>query len=135
MRVGGSILQNTHRQTWELHCSVCLFLVAINGILYELVNGVDGSFFIDDLAIHITTRNQRVAFRALQGATNKLDAWLAERSLTFSPSKTVRFTFRKRGKRNKEPLEIMLRSRIIPSKESIFLMRFFQAFLNLGVPR
>ena len=47
--------------------SVTIFLVAINGILGELGNGVDWSLFADDLTIYITTRNQRVATRALQG--------------------------------------------------------------------
>ena len=51
--------------------SVTLFLVAINGILRKLGNGVDKSLFADDLAIYITTRNQRVTFRALQGVTNE----------------------------------------------------------------
>ena len=74
--------------------SVTLFLVAINGIL-----GVDGSLFADDLAMCISARNQKVATRALQGVTNKLDAWAAERGLTFSPNKTVSMMF---GKRNQE---------------------------------
>ena len=46
-----------------------LFMVAINGILGELGNGVERSFFADDLAIYIITRNQRVANRALQVVT------------------------------------------------------------------
>ena len=54
--------------------SVTLFLVAIKGILGELGNGVDGFIFADDLEIYITTKNQRVASRALQEMTNKLDA-------------------------------------------------------------
>ena len=54
--------------------SITLFLVAINKILGELGNGVDGSIFADDLAIYIITRSQRVASRVLQGVTNKLDA-------------------------------------------------------------
>ena len=66
--------------------SVTLFLVAINSILLELGNAVDVSLFADDLAIYITIRNQRVATRALQGVTNKLDAWAVERGLTFSPN-------------------------------------------------
>ena len=55
--------------------SVTLFLVAINGILGELRNRVAGSLFIDNLTIYITTRNQRVASRALREVTKKLDAW------------------------------------------------------------
>ena len=50
----------------------------------------------DDLAIYITTKNQRVASRILQGVTNKLDTWAAGSELTFSPNKTVSMTFRKR---------------------------------------
>ena len=49
--------------------SVIFFLVAINGILGELRNGVNGSLSIDDLAIYIITRNKRVASRV----TYKLD--------------------------------------------------------------
>ena len=76
VRVGESISQS--RQT-DLGIpqggvlSVTLFLVAINGILEELGNGVDGSLFADDLAIYITTKYQRVAIRALQGVTNRLE--------------------------------------------------------------
>ena len=46
---------------------------AINGILGEFGNGVDGSLFAGDLAIYITTRSQKVTSRALQEVTNKLD--------------------------------------------------------------
>ena len=58
--------------TWRV-LSVTLFLVSINEILGELGNRVDGSLFADDLAIYITTKNQRVATRALQGVTNRLE--------------------------------------------------------------
>ena len=79
--------------------SVTLFLVAINGILRELGNGVDASLFADDLAIYITT------------------------------SKTVTIKFRKR---NEEPIEIMLRNKIIPSKENTqFLGMALDSRLNL----
>ena len=66
---------------------------------------MDGALFADNLAIYIATRRQRVTKTALQGVTNKLDAWVAERGLTFSPSKTVSMVFRIRirRKRNKEP--------------------------------
>ena len=76
---------------------------------------MDGSLFADDLAIYITTRSKTVASRALQGVTNKLDARAAEKDLTFSSSKTVSMTFKKR---KEEPIEIMLRNEIIPSKEN-----------------
>ena len=68
MRVGGYTSQN--KQT-DLEIpqgrvlSVTLFLVALNDISGKLRNGVNGSLFADDLAIYITTRNQRVAARAL----------------------------------------------------------------------
>ena len=71
MRVGRSISQS--KQT-DLRIpqggvlSVTFFLVAING------NGVVELIFADDLAIYITTSNQRVASRALQRVTNKLDS-------------------------------------------------------------
>ena len=97
---------------------VTLFLVAINRILGELGNGVDGSFFADDLAIYIITRSWRVASRVLQGVAHKLDAGAAERDLTFSHSKKVSMKFRKRRKRNKETIEIMLRyTKLYPLKK------------------
>ena len=103
--MGVAISQSKHtdfRVPQGVVLTVTLFLVIINGILGELGNGVDGSLFADDLAIYITRRSQRVASRALQGVTNKLDAWTAERVL----SKTVKMTFRKR---NEEPIEIWLK--------------------------
>ena len=42
---------------------------------------MDGSLFADYLAIYITTRNQRLAARALEGVTNKLDAWASKREI------------------------------------------------------
>ena len=48
--------------------------------------------------------------REWQGMTNKLDAWASERGLTFFPNKTASIIFRKRRKRNEEPLEIVLKN-------------------------
>ena len=56
MRVGGAISQNKQTDLGVSQggvLSVILFLVAINGILRELGNGVDGSLFADDLAIYL----------------------------------------------------------------------------------
>ena len=53
-------------------------------------------WFADDLVVYITKGNQRVAARELQGITKKLNAWAAEKGLTFSTSKTVDFAFRKK---------------------------------------
>ena len=47
--------------------------------------------------------------RALQGVSNKLDAWAAARGLTFSTNKTVSMIFRKK---NEEPIEIMLKTKL-----------------------
>ena len=52
--------------------------------------------------------------RALQGVINKLNALAVERGLTFPPNETVSMIFRKR---NGEQIEIMLRNKIILSKE------------------
>ena len=96
MKVGGATSQNKQTDLGVPQggvLSVTLFLVAINGILGELGNGVNGSLFADNLAIYITTKNQRVATRALQGVTNRLEAWAAERDLTFSTSKTISMSF------------------------------------------
>ena len=61
-----------------------------------------------------------MATRALKGVANKLDAWAAKRGLAFSPNKAVSMIFRKR---NKEPMEIMLRNEKIPSTENIHFLR------------
>ena len=45
--------------------------------------------------------------KELQRATNKLDAWAAERGLNFFTSKMVNMVFRKRRKKNKESIEII----------------------------
>ena len=94
VRVGGSTSQTDLGISQGDVLIVTLFLVVINGILGELENGVDGSFFADEIAIYITTRNKKVAARALQGNTNKLDAWAVEKSLTFSTNKTVNMVYR-----------------------------------------
>ena len=68
VKVGGSTSQNKQTDLGIPQgglLSITLFLVSVNGILGELGNGVDGSLFADDLAIYITTKNQRVAIRAL----------------------------------------------------------------------
>ena len=91
--------------------------MAINGILRELGNGVDGLNFTGYLTIYIKIRCQRMTSRALQGVTNKMDAWAAERGLTFSRSKTVSITFRKRRKRNEKPIEVILKNQIILCKK------------------
>ena len=48
-----------------------------------------------------------------------MDAYAAERGLFFSPNKTVSMIFKKR---NKEPIEIKLKNKIILSKEKIWVM-------------
>ena len=58
--------------------------MAINDILRELGNKVNRSLFGDDLVIYFATRNQKVATRALQRATNKLDAWTVEGGVIYT---------------------------------------------------
>ena len=56
----------------------------VNIYMYKIL--IDRAFNEGNI---ITTRNQRMATRALLRTTNKFDAWARERELTFSPSKTV----------------------------------------------
>ena len=54
MRVGGTVSQSKQTELGIPHGrvrSITLFQVAINCILGELENGVDGSLFADNLAI------------------------------------------------------------------------------------
>ena len=79
VRVGGYISQSKQTDLGIPQAgvfSVTLFLVAIIGIFRELGNGVDESLSADDLAIYITIISQRMAYRALQGMTSKLNAWV-----------------------------------------------------------
>ena len=57
--------------------------------------------------MYITTRNQRVASRALQVVVKKLYEYAVERGIAFSTRKTVNIIFRKK---NKEPMKIILRN-------------------------
>ena len=75
---------------------------------------MDVSLFADDLPIYMPTRNQKIGARALQGVTNKLDAWAAVVARHFPPNKTVSIIFRKR---NDEPIEIMLRMKLYSLKK------------------
>ena len=91
---------------------------------------MDVSLFADDLPIYMPTRNQKIGARALQGVTNKLDAWAAVVARHFPPNKTVSIIFRKR---NEEPIEIMQRNKIILSKESTnFVGMTLDSRLNWG---
>ena len=114
VRVGGSTSLNKQTDLGIPQrevLSLTVFLVANYDIQTE--RRMDESLFADDLAVYITTKNQRVITRTLQRVNKKLDVWAAERGLTFTTSKTVNMIFRKR---NKEPMEITLRNQIIPYK-------------------
>ena len=60
---------------------------------------MNGSIFPDDLAIYITTRNQRIATRALKGVNNELDEWAVESGITFFSKKPINMIFIKKQKR------------------------------------
>ena len=65
------------------------------------------------LAIYIYyNKKPKGASLALQGIANKLDAWAAERGLTFFTNKTINMVFRKRRKRNMKAMEITLRKKL-----------------------
>ena len=68
----------------------------------------------------MTSLNQDMALKLLRRCQTSVSrpCPLGGVSLTFSPSTTVSMTFRKRRKKNEESIEIMLRNKIIPSKEN-----------------
>ena len=89
VRMGGSISQNTQTDLGIPQggvLDIILFLFAINGILGRIGIGVELSVSTCPGNINYN-KNQRVASRALQGVTNKLDAWTAERGVTFPLTK------------------------------------------------
>ena len=109
VKMGGSISQSKQTdlgipQGWVL--SVTFFLVAINSILGELRNGVDESLCRWSDNIHYNKKpgsDQQAGWGSREGLKN------------FFTSKTVNMIFRKR---NEEPIEIMLRNKIILYKEN-----------------
>ena len=86
--------------------------------MYDVIGELAVTVYINYTVIYITIRNLRVAPRAPQRTTNKLEKWAMERGLKFFPSKTTTMIFRKRRKREEEPLEITLGNHIIQQNES-----------------
>ena len=73
-------------------------LTAVTNILCKICERMTNKKLFWYLTIYITTINNRVASRALQGVTKSLDAWAAERKLIFFPKKTVNIIFKKKVK-------------------------------------
>ena len=67
-----------------------------NGIWDELASRVDEFIFANDIALDIT-KNLRLAIRA----TNKLQALVVEKGLSFLPNKTVQMEFVQKNKTKK----------------------------------
>ena len=68
--------------------SVTLFAVAVNGLAQCVRSPVEGSLYVDDLAIYCRAGNINVAERQLQLTINRVHRWATDNGLTFSASKT-----------------------------------------------
>ena len=67
-------------------------ILAINDILEDIENRVNGSLFADDLAIYITTRNQSIA-----GSDQQVECMGSTDGSDLSPQQNISKIFRKRN--------------------------------------
>lgn len=86
--------------------SVILFLIAINDISECLPHSVDGSLFVDDFAIYITTKNTKIAKGLLSKCLRNLEKWSLKTGFTFSISKTTAIIFTRKHKIPKMSLRL-----------------------------
>ena len=84
----------------------------------KLGNGVNGSHFADDMPVLHYNKKSENGSQSSTGSDQQTGCMGSGKGLDISPRKTVSMVFRKRRKRNKEPIEIMLRNKIISLKES-----------------
>ena len=95
--------------------------MAINKILQAIPNDVQGSLFVDDLAIYCTRYDAVSACRLLQKAINAVSKWADAHGFKFSTSKTVAVRFTRR-RRVEEIPTLTLKGSILPIEEEVKLL-------------
>ena len=73
--------------------SVTLFAIAVNSLMESIPPGVQGTLFVDDLAVYCSASTSVEACDKLQRAINAVTDWADSKGFKFSPqkSKAVRF--------------------------------------------
>jgi len=104
-----------------------LFMLAINDVVSTTPSIIKTILFVDDLSIHLETRNSKRAQRLLQEATDRLSSWLSRYGFRISPSKTQMVIFSRHRTQTKLSL-ILVRGIPTPLLESVkFLGLRFQS--------
>ena len=85
--------------------STTLFNIKLNGIVAEILPGVDCSLYVDDFVIIISSRSLDTVQRRTQLAINKLQKWTFKNGFTISTEqdKTVAMHFCKRRNCHEDP--------------------------------
>lgn len=81
--------------------SCTLFIVAINGIVLSLPPNVNGTLYVDDLAIYLTASHVPTAERLLQNTINRIADWAMRHGFRLSHHKTIVVHFS--NKKNTQP--------------------------------
>ena len=110
--------------------SVALFSIAINNVLSTISPPVNGSLFVDDLAIYCTSYDAVSACKYLQTAIDNISKWADENGFKFSPQKTVAVRFT-RSRRLEVIPSLKLKDNILPYEDQVkFLGVIFDKGLN-----
>ena len=118
----GDVTSQVHRldqgvpQGSVLSCR--LFSLAINGILANIPNDVEGILYVDDLLIYCQGSYAPSLERRIQNTINKINTWAINHGFTFSAEKTQCIHFHCKRK-FQPPLKLTMNGRIIPCRESI----------------
>ena len=98
--------------------SVTLFAIAVNSLMECIPPGVQGTLFVDDLAVYCSASTSLEACRKLQAAINAVTKWADSKGFKFSPqkSKAVRFC---RTRKLEEIPTLFLKDEILPYEDEV----------------
>lgn len=98
--------------------SVTLFAIAINSLMNCIPPGVQGTLFVDDLAIYCSASTALEACRKIQVAINSVTKWADRNGFKFSPQKTKAILFSRKRKREEIPT-LFLKDEILPYEDNV----------------
>ena len=73
--------------------STTLFNIKLNGIVKEILPGVQCSLYVDDFVIYFRSKSTRTVQRKLQRCISKVTAWATANGFTVAEDKTVAMHF------------------------------------------